>query len=181
MSSDEDDIADRVSNRVPITVNGQKAEAVCSTGSNVPNCWMSKAYFTKIGLDSENIEQVPGVTKLRDAFGSEVNVLGVPKEPLTLLIGDCPAIFKIRPFILEFNGYDFWNEFQFTYASMKKLAMSFSFVDGTITLGTANNFSVLRCLNKPNEPMVMASLFKGPDFDDHQYKTWLASKVDQDV
>ena len=51
MSSDEDDIADRVSNRVPITVNGQKAEAVCSTGSNVPNCWMSKAYFTKIGLE----------------------------------------------------------------------------------------------------------------------------------
>jgi len=43
------------SNRVPISVNGAPAEAVVSSGSDIPNSWMSFDYFHELDLDSQTL------------------------------------------------------------------------------------------------------------------------------
>ena len=92
------------SNRVPISVNGNHAEAVVSSGSNIPNCWMSFAYFSRIGFGRNHITQIFGVDRVEDGSGNEFTVLGVPNCVLDLKIGDCPKSFKVRPFIIEFEN-----------------------------------------------------------------------------
>merc|ERR1711963_1170195 len=155
------------SNRVPISVNGNCAEAVVSTGSNIPNCWMSFAYFSRIGFGRDNITQIPGVDTVEDASGNECAVLGVPNCVLDLKIGDCPTPFKVRPFIIEFGneGYTFWNDFQLTGHNLRKWKIVFEGAKSRITIGIANGHQIRLSRKRPNEPMYIASLFTGPSFD----------------
>ena len=167
-------MSERYSNRVPISVNGTPAEAVVSTGSDIPNCWMSFAYFSRIGFKRSNIIQVPGVEKVVDFTGNEYPVLGVPDRVFNLEIGDCPMTFNVRPFILQFGngGYTFWNDFQLTAPNLRDWEIIVR-SDG-ITIGVANQHSIRFLRQRPNEPLYLASLRKGRNFDVNQFRTWLS-------
>ena len=152
--------------RVPITVNGKPAQALFTTASTIPDCWMSETYFKKIGLRRDDIEPVPGITDAIPYVSEDtVPILGIADRPLNLKIGDCPKIFKIQPFIIEVPNDRFWNQFHFTDRFMRKLDISYPTING-ITIGKANDFRVPlvpKTPKRPEDPYVMATLHLGPN------------------
>ena len=168
------------SNRVPISLNGASAEAVVSAGSDIPNSWMSFDYFQRIGFGQPNIVKVPGVEKVNDHFGNKYTVLGVPDRMLQLNIGDCPMPFEVRPFIIQFERYNYMNDFQLTTFNICEWRIiSHFFGNHRITIGIANRHSIEFVHKGPNEPFSVATLTLGPGFDNNQWLSWLSKNQEQ--
>ena len=145
-----------LSNRVKVTLNRSvTSEAVVSTGSDIPGCWVSFPYIIKLGLSLKDISPIPGVQKVSSG-SSQITVLGQPKQHLNLRIGDCPDFaFIVKPFVLKETGNAVWNDFQITGPFIQEHGIDIFCNHGIQFYGHNEPF-----LPKPaNEPHYMASVF----------------------
>ena len=141
---------------------------------------MSFDYFQRIGFGQPNIVKVPGVEKVNDHFGNKYTVLGVPDRMLQLNIGDCPMPFEVRPFIIQFERYNYMNDFQLTTFNICEWRIiSHFFGNHRITIGIANRHSIEFVYKRPNEPFSVATLTIGPGFDNNQWLSWLSRNQEQ--
>ena len=87
-------------NFLPLTVAGTKVHALLDSGNNYHNA-MSLSFFKSLGFELSDIERIEGNPVVSTAQGHDLQVMGVPKHPLTVSLGPFLNVTKIRPVIIN--------------------------------------------------------------------------------